>query len=161
MRTGPTSEIAPAWLSELGPLLSTHGVSEALIKPLSRNHNDKNQIYSGSDFGPLYPMFDVSFSLRGASTSGKKGGRSAGKAIAEATFSSFAWLDAEGREVPAREVKMIIYAQYPETRLSGFRTIENTMPETMSVEFTKARPDVMRYLVLGRRGSGEAIGVMV
>jgi len=154
-------EIAPASLGELETLLSGHGVSEALIKPLSRNHNDKNQIYSGSSFGPLYPMFDVSFSLRGASTSAKKGGRSAGNAIPEATFRSFAWLDAGGREVPARDVKMIIYAQYPETRLSGFRTIENTMPETMSVEFTKNHSDVMRYLVLGRRGSGEALGVMV
>jgi hypothetical protein len=156
-----TFEIAPASLSELEALLSSHGVTEALIKPLSRNHNDKNQIYSGSDFGPLYPMFDVSFSMRGASTSSKKGGRSTGKAIPEATFGSFAWLDAEGREIPARDVKMIIYAQYPETRLSGFRTIENTMPETMSVEFTKAHPEVMRYLVLGRRGSGEALAVMV
>lgn len=156
-----TFEFSPASLSELETLLSSHGVTEALIKPLSRNHNDKNQIYSGSDFSPLYPMFDVSFSLRAPSTSGKKGGQSRGKAIPEATFRRFSWLDTEGREVPARDVKMIIYAQYPETRLSGFRTIENKMPETMSVEFTKAHPDVIRYLVLGRRGTGEALGVMI
>ena len=98
-----TFEHSPASLSELETLLVSHGVTEALIKPLSRNHNDKNQIYSGSDFSPLYPMFDVSFSLRAPSTSGKKGGRSRGKAIPEATFGRFAWLDAEGREVPARD----------------------------------------------------------
>ena len=154
-------ERSPASLGELATLLSSRGVHEALIKPLTRNHNDKNQIYSGSDFGPLYPLFDVTFSLRGASASGKKGGRSRGKSIPEAAFRHFTWLDSTGREVPAREVKMIIYAQYPETRLSGFRTIENTMPESLSVEFTKANPDAARYLVLGRRGTGEVVAVMV
>jgi hypothetical protein len=154
-------EIAPPTLGDLATLLAQHGASEALIKPLTRNHNDKNQIYSGTDFGPLYPMFDVNFSLRGPSTSGKRGGRSKGNFIPEASFRRFVWLDAGGGETPARDVKMIIYAQYPETRLSGFRTIENTMPETMSVEFTRAHPEVARYLVLGRRGDGEALGVMV
>src|SRR3954447_10470966 len=102
-------EIAPPSLNDLGNLLTQHGVTEALIKPLSRNHNDKNQIYSGSDFSPLYPMFEFNFSLRGASTSSKKGGRTTGKAIPEATFRSFTWLNSDGREIAAREVKMIIY----------------------------------------------------
>lgn len=154
-------EFAPASLDELGKLLAAHGVNEALIKRLTRNHNDKNQIYSGADFGPLYPMFNVSFSLRGASASAKRKGKTAGKSIPEAAFNRFAWLDNAGREVPAREVKMIIYAQYPETRLSGFRTIENSMPESMSVEFTKAHPDADRYLVLGRRGDGDVLAVMI
>jgi len=154
-------EFAPASLNELEHLLSAHGVHEALIKPLSKNHNDKNQVYSGADFAPLYPMFDVEFSLRGASTSGKKSGKTKGKYIPEAVFRSFVWLDANSREVPARDVKMIIYAQYPETRLSGFSTVENTMPESMSVDFTKSHPDIARYLVLGRRGDGEVVAVMI
>src|SRR5690606_7618030 len=57
--------------------------------------------------------------------------------------------------------RMIIYAQYPETRLSGFSTVENTMPTSLSVEFTKAYPNEERYLVLGRRGAGEVVAVMV
>jgi hypothetical protein len=154
-------EFALATLAELGKLLTEHSVHEALIKRLTRNHNDKNQIYSGSDFAPLYPMFDVSFSLRGPSASTKRKGSTRGKSIPEATFNRFAWLDTTGREIAARDVKMIIYAQYPETRLSGFKTVENSMPESMSVEFTKAHPEVDRYLVLGRRGSGEALAVMV
>jgi hypothetical protein len=154
-------EHAPDTLEQLGAILSKHGVHEALIKRLSQNHNDKNQIYSGSDFAPLYPMFDMEFSLRGPSSSQKKGGKSSGQQIPEAVFRNFVWLDAGGREIPASGVRMIIYAQYPETRLSGFRTTENTMPETMSVAFTKENPGAVRYLVLGRRGSGEAVAIMV
>lgn len=154
-------EHSPASLRELKDVLAAHGVHEALIKPLTRNHNDKNQIYSGSDFAPLYPMFDMAFSLRGASSSSKNGGETQGKIIPEAVFSTFAWLDDAGREVRARQVKMIIYPQYPETRLSGFRTVENTMPASLSVEFTKANPETARYLVLGRRGVGEVLALMV
>lgn len=154
-------EFAPARLDELVSLLSAHGAQEALIKPLRKNHNDKNQIYSAAGFDPVYPMFDVTFSLRGASTSRKKGSRTMGKFIPEAVFRKFSWIDSTGREIPAREAKMIIYAQYPETRLSGFQTVENTMPETLSVDFTKQHPDIARYLVLGRRGAGEVIAVMV
>ncbi len=154
-------EIAPTSLNDLEALLSSHGVHEALIKSLSRNHNDKNQIYSGSDFRPLFPMFDMEFSFRGQSESWKKSASSRGKAIPEAVFRRFVWLNASGREIPARNVKMIIYAQYPETRLSGFQTVENTMPEAMSVEFTKEHPNIPRFLVLGRRGDGEAVAIMV
>src|SRR5690606_8262344 len=117
------------------------GVTEALIKRLTRNHNDKNQIYSGRDFAPLYPTFDMTFALRGASTSAKKNGATTGSPIPEAKFQHFVWLDKSGREVRAREPRMIIYAQYPETRLSGFSTVENTMPTSLSVEFNKAYPN--------------------
>ena len=154
-------EYSPTSIEELRTLLASHGVSEALIKPLRRNHNDKNQVYSGTEFAPLYPMFDLDFRLRAESTSAKKGGGTHGKAIPEAVFRDFVWLDAQGREIPARGVRMIVYAQYPETRLSGFSTVENTMPEAMSVGFTKDHPDMPRFLVLGRRGAGAAVAVMV
>lgn len=159
--THMTFEISPGSLKEVEDLLASHGAHEALIKPLSRNHNDKNQIYSGSDFRPLFPMFDMEFNMRGPSESKKKGGRNKGKAIPEAVFRNFTWLDASDREVAARNVKMIIYAQYPETRLSGFQTIENTMPSAMSVEYTKKYPDTPRFLVLGRRGGGEVLAIMI
>lgn len=154
-------EYSPQSVAELSAVLTAHGVGEALIKPLTRNHNDKNQIYSGAEFAPLYPMFDMTFSMRGASTSGKNSGQTQGRAIPEAVFRNFVWLDTEGREVPARGVRMIVYAQYPETRLSSFSTVENTMPQSLSVEFTKSNPDVPRYLVMGRRGSGSVVAMMV
>lgn len=148
-------------LSELVALLGAHEVTEALIKPLSKNHNDKNQVYSGSDFRPLYPTFDMTFSLRGPSVSVKKGGATAGQAIPEAVFTDFSWMDRAGRKVAARGVRMIIYPQYPETRLSGFQSIENTMPEAISVAYTKAHPEAVRYLVLGRYGGGAVLAFMV
>lgn len=154
-------EHSPASVGELGEMLAAHGVSEALIKPLRPNHNDKNQVYSGSSFAPLYPTFDLDFRFRGQSTSGKKDGDTRGKTIPEAVFRDFIWLDAGGQEIRARGVRMIIYAQYPETRLSGFATIANTMPEAMSVGFTKSHPDMPRFLVLGRRGAGAVVAVMV
>lgn len=154
-------EHAPPTIGQLGTLLKAHGVTEALIKPLTRNHNDKNQIYSGRDFAPLYPMFDVEFSFRGSSTSAKKAGQTQGSSIPEAVFRDFVWVDERGREVRARDVRMIIYAQYPETRLSGFSAIDNTMPASLSVDFTRAHPDVPRYLVLGRRGLGAVVALMV
>lgn len=154
-------EHSPKSMGDLAHILSEHGVTDAVIKPLSRNHNDKNQVYSAAGFSPLYPMFDFSFSMRGASTSQKKRGATKGKAIPEAVFRKFSWVRTDGREVSARDVKMIIYAQYPETRLSGFSTVENTMPKSLSVEFTKQYPDSIRYLVLGRRGGGEAVAMMI
>ena len=127
-------------LKEVEQLLSRHNVRDAIIKPLSKNHNDKNQVYSGSDFKPLIPFFDVEFQERTACISSKKGGSLQGKSIIEANIIDFFWLDKSGSEVRARNVKMITYPQYPETRLSGFQTVDGTMPSSMSVEFTKAHP---------------------
>jgi hypothetical protein len=154
-------EYHPESLKEIEATLAKHGVREALIKSLSRNHNDKNQVYSGSEFRPLFPMFDLDFNMRGPSESQKKGGRTKGNAIPEAVFKSFHWLDASGWKIEARNVKMIIYAQYPETRLSGFQTVENTMPSAMSVDYTRKHPETPRYLILGRRGGGDVIAIMI
>ena len=148
-------------LSALSDILRKHGVHDAIIKPLSKNHNDKNQVYSGSDFKPLTPFFEVSFQERSACISTKKGGTLKGSSIMEATFNEFHWLNRSEEEVRARNVKLIIYPQYPEARLSGFQTVDNTMPESMSVEFTKANPDCIRYLVMGRRGQGDVLALMI
>lgn len=152
---------APQTLRDLTDEFSKHRLTEAVIKPLRKNHNDKNQVYSGSDFRPLFPIFDMNFSLRGASESRKKGGVGRGRPIPEAVFNSFAWAKPNGTLVPARNVRMIVYAQYPETRLSGFQTLRNDMPEGMSVEFTKQNPSSHRYLVIGRRGAGEAVAFLI
>ena len=155
------TEISPAVLSELQGILQQAGANGALIKALSKNHNDKNQVYSGSDFQPLHPYFDFEFDERVGSVSAKKGGKTAGNPILEAVFRNFRWLSADGTEVPAKNLKMIIYPQYPEARLSGFDPVRGQMPQSLSVSYTKANPDAVRYLVLARRGSGDALGVMV
>lgn len=148
-------------VGQLADVLTKHNVRDAIIKPLSKNHNDKNQVYSGADFKPLMPFFEVSFQERTASVSTKKAGTLKGSAILEATFDNFHWLEYSGKEVRARNVKMIIYPQYPEARLSGFLTVDGTMPRSMSVEFTKNNPASVRYLVLGRRNQGEVLALMI
>ena len=93
--------------------------------------------------------------------SGKKGDAHRGKPILEASFRDFRWISDDGREVPAKNTKMIIYPQYPEARLSGFDPVEGHMPPSMSVQFTKANPDAVRFLLLARRGTGDALGMMI
>ena len=148
-------------VGELADILKKHDVYDAIIKPLSKNHNDKNQVYSGSDFKPLTPFFKVSFQERTTCVSTKKAGVLKGSSILEAIFDDFFWLTCSGQKMRARNVKMIIYPQYPEARLSGFQAIDGTMPKSMSVEFTKNNPDSIRYLVLGRHKQGEVIAMMV
>lgn len=148
-------------IDEVGAILKQHGARDAIIKSLTKNHNDKNQVYSGSDFQPLHPYFDFSFNERTQSVSEKHNGKHLGTSVLEAVFQNFSWINQRGSAIPARNVKMIIYPQYPEARLSGFQTVENTTPTSMTVEFTKANPNVKRYLVLGRKGNGSALGMML
>lgn len=152
---------SPPDLDGLRAKMERHGITEAIIKSLGKNNNDKNQIYSGVALAPLYPTFDMTFNLRGPSVSGKKKSATAGTPIPEAVFKEFSWVKADGAVVEARGVKMIIYAQYPETRLSGFQAVDNTMPSALSVDFTRRYPDAVRYLVLGRRGSGAVAAFMI
>jgi hypothetical protein len=154
-------QFQPSTLKDLIPEFQHHGVSELLIKPLKKNHNDKNQIYSGTDFRPLFPIFDMSFSFRGPSTSAKKNGRNKNRPIPEAVFSDFSWATVAGGLERVPSAKMIVYPQYPETRLSGFQTNQNEMPPALSVSFTKQALAVPRYLVLGRRGAGAVVAFMV
>ena len=146
---------------EITNILQNHGANGAIIKELSKNHNDKNQVYSGSDFQPLYPYFEFEFSNRTGSVSSKKGGKHAGKPILEARFKSFFWIDKSGAEIPAKNLKMIIYPQYPEARLSGFDPVDGNMPPSLSIAYTKANPEAKRYLLIARRGQGEALGMMI
>ncbi|MDN7899121.1 MvaI/BcnI family restriction endonuclease [Burkholderia cepacia] len=140
-------------LSEITEILRRVNADTALLKILPKNANDKNQIYIASDFGILYDLFDMTLSERGESTSTKDNPPRAQR-IPEATFGDFAWVSRGGELIPARRAKAIIYPQYPEARLSGFQTVENTMPPCLSVSFTKTIEDRKRLLVLGRTAKG-------
>lgn len=148
-------------VSEIRDKLRQMGADYAILKVLPKNANDKNQIYVASDFRVLHPTFAMQFQDRGVSTSVTKGRSVPGKHIPEAVFSKFDWLRADNSLVAAKSVRAIIYAQYPEARLSGFQTIENTMPRALSVEYTKENPDSKRLLIIGRGSSGRALGIMV
>lgn len=148
-------------VSEIRDKLRQMGADYAILKVLPKNANDKNQIYIASDFRILHPTFAMRFQDRGVNTSITKNKSVTGKHIPEAVFSDFVWLRTDDSEVAAKSVRAIIYAQYPEARLSGFQTIENTMPRALSVEYTKNHPYSKRLLIIGRRSSGRALGIMV
>lgn len=148
-------------LDEIKKTLADCQVHRAILKLLPKNANDKNQIYISTDFGVLSDEFALTFNERGASSSDKDA-RSVRveRNISEAVFDHFSWLKSDGTLSKAKRVKAIIYPQYPEVRLSGFTTFENTMPSSLSVSFTKRYPDAQRLLVLGARAGGDCIGII-
>ncbi|TOK76071.1 hypothetical protein CGI12_00895 [Vibrio parahaemolyticus] len=148
-------------LDDVRGLLKKHECSIALIKSLPKNANDKNQVYFHSDASLLNSIFDLRFSDRGESSSETKRSSDPGKLIPQAEFHHFSWLDTDGNAVKAKQCKAIVYAQYPEARLSGFQTVNREMPRSMSIEYTKRTDHLPRYLVLGANRSGHAFAVLV
>ena len=146
-----------ASLAEVEALLRTHGADRALIKMLPKNANDKNQIRWANTFSSLSNNFDLTLAERGVSTSRTKNNSTPGTYIPEAVFNSFAWVKRDGVHVKAKSVKVIVYTQYPEARLSGLQTVENTMPQSLAVDFTKANPESNRMLVLARMPGGACL----
>lgn len=130
-----------------------------LIKSLTRNNNDKNQIYIHSNPDFLNGIFDLDFGYRLSSTSNKI--RSEKKPIPEARFNYFAWVATDKSLHPVEHCKGILYAQYPEVRLSGFQSVTGLMPYSMSIGFTKENPNVLRYLVIGATDKGKAYALML
>lgn len=147
-------------MDEIRSTLQGLGATKAILKVLPKNANDKNQIYFSSDFGVLYNNFDLQLAERGPSTSTTKTASRPGAHIPEAVFAQFWWAKPDGTLVRAKNVKAIIYTQYPEARLSGFLTVENTMPESLSVTFTKNQPEEKRLLVLGCLPGGGCVGLV-
>ncbi len=149
-----------ASLSEIEEKLRGLGADLAILKVLPRNANDKNQVYFASSFSALHKNFDLKLADRGKSTSLTKDHSTPGSHIPEAVFNSFEWLKPDGVRVRARNVKVIVYTQYPEARLSGFKTVENTMPQSLSVAYTKAIGGKRRLLVLGRLPAGACVAII-
>ncbi|GFM64862.1 hypothetical protein PSCICJ_09800 [Pseudomonas cichorii] len=148
-------------LDDIKNTLGSFGVRRAVLKQLPKNANDKNQIYISTDFGVLSDDFSMTFNERGASISEKEFRKfRIERSISEAAFDQFSWLKVDGSLSKAKKVKAIIYPQYPEVRLSGFLTVENTMPGSLSVSFTKKYPDARRLLVLGVIPGGSCIAIV-
>jgi hypothetical protein len=146
-------------VADIYNLLEFHGAELALLKLLPKNANDKNQIYIASDFGVLYELFDLTLAERAVSVSASVRAE-LGIRISEASFNKFFWMKRDGSLVEAKKVKAIVYPQYPEARLSGLQTIEGSMPQALSVGFTKLNPDAKRLLVLARLPLGACIGMV-
>lgn len=141
--------------------LQKHGCTLALIKCLAKNNNDKNQIYFHHDSSILNSVFDLTFEERAPSTSISKRSSSLGKSIPQAIFNEFYWLSINHSLEKAKQCKAITYHQYPETRLSGFKTENGEMPRSMTVDYTKSEGVLPRYLVLGATPSGGAVAMIL
>ncbi|MFB0777993.1 hypothetical protein, partial [Aeromonas salmonicida] len=59
-------------VNDLTLMLKSLGIQKAILKPLPKNANDKNQIYFASDFSVLYNLFDITLAERGPSFSSTK-----------------------------------------------------------------------------------------
>lgn len=132
-----------------------------LIKKIPKNGNDKNQVYFHADFSLLNAYFELDIGERGLSHSTTKRSSKPGKAIPQAVFSQFYWCDNQQVLHQAKNCKAIAYTQYPESRLSGFATLTNLMPRSMSIEYVNRDDRLDRYLVLGARTDGAAIALML
>jgi len=152
-------EHAAESIKDIYKLLEAYGAEVALLKLLPKNANDKNQIYIASDFGVLYELFDLTLAERAVSLSASVRAE-LGVRISEASFNKFFWMKRDGSLVEAKKVKAIVYPQYPEARLSGLQTVEGSMPQALSVGFTKTNPDAKRLLVLARLPLGGCIGMV-
>lgn len=146
-------------MASLRDSLQKCGADLAVIKVLPKNANDKNQVYFANSFTSLYNIFDLELAERGASTS-RKSTAKPGSYIPEAIFSSFEWLRPDGSRVRAKNVKVVVYTQYPEARLSGFLSVENTMPHSLSASYIRNNPECKRVLVLGRLPGGSCLAMI-
>lgn len=147
-------------LEAASKLLQAHGCNIALIKALPKNANDKNQVYIHSDASLLNSIFALEFSDREASTSQTKKSSKPGRRIPEAVFENFSWLATDGQRFKTKACKAIVYAQYPEARLSGFVTDNGEMPRSLSIDYTKSEELLPRYLIIGATKTGEAIAMI-
>lgn len=141
--------------------LRAHGCECAVIKRLAKNNNDKNQVYIHKSIGVFNSMFSLKFNDRDESSSVSKRASKPGKKIPEAVFTKFSWVANDSSLHEVKSCKAILYAQYPETRLSGFQTIQNEMPRSMSIEFTKIKGIPARYLAIGATKTGDAVAMMI
>lgn len=142
-------------------LLAQHDCIFALIKNLSKNNNDKNQIYFHHDTSILNSVFDLTFEEREGSKSITKRSSQKGKNIASAIFNDFNWVDTSGKLHKAKKCKGITYHQYPEMRLSGFQTVNNEMPRALTVDYTKQDNALPRYLIIGATIKGQAVAMLL
>jgi len=160
MQTTASFEHVASSVSEIKSLLESFGVDQMLLKVLPPNANDKNQVYFLRSLVGLHATFDMTISERAASTSLTKVRSKPGDNIPEATFNNFMWVDTKRNLIRAKNVKAIVYTQYPEVRLSGFITDQNTMPSSLSVTYTKNYPEAKRLLVLGHTPGGGCLAFM-
>lgn len=121
----------------------TNGANRVLVKRLANNDNSKNQIYLGSDFDVIRIIPSGEMHSAGVSKKGP---------IFKAHLNLF-WLDTSGNLEQAKHSQIILYPNYPETRMSGFLKGCTLSPSHLMQPPTpqqrKQRAEKQRFLILG------------
>lgn len=105
-------------LDELLTLYQRLGCSSLYVKPLAANDNSKNQVYFGT-------------SLEIANVFPNNGVTAESTTILKAALEFF-WTSARGELSKAPQAQLILYPQYPEVRLSGFKEGCNNPPDAIT-----------------------------
>lgn len=145
-------------LSELQSLFAKAGAVRLFAKPLAENDNSKNQIF----FAGAVEALTVFPSRQIYAAKTKKG----------PTFKAqldFGWLLPSGTVAPAPHAQLILYAQYPEVRFSGFLLRCPAAPSALMAPRPKGRKRTLaekaifvgRVLFLGVTLDRRVIGVVV
>ncbi len=148
-------------INQLTKLLNEIGATLAVIKKLPKKANEKNQVRIASTMDLLHSLFSLTFYDRGQSSSIAKQHSDKDKNIVGAVFDDFRWLTVDHRFIRAPKVKAILYPQYPEVRLSAFKTEENTMPRAISSQYSGSENMCSRVLVLAQMPGGGATAIMI
>lgn len=125
--------------SQLTTLFATAGCKALYGKLLAENDNSKNQIYFAGAVETLN-----AFPSRQIFAENTKKGPSF-KALLD-----FGWLLDDGRVAPAPNAQLILYAQYPEVRFSGFLSGCEVAPSILMADRARASrftPEVRKQLV--------------
>ena len=143
-------------LSQLKEIFGKAGATHLYAKVLAENDNSKNQIYFG---GSIEAINAIPCRKIYAESSNKRG----------PTFKAelnFGWLKNTGEIASAPHSKLILYAQYPEIRFSGFLQGCSGGPNELMIDRAKARKGTAelrrmidgRILFLGIKPSGQILG---
>ncbi|VVE18301.1 hypothetical protein PIN31009_02996 [Pandoraea iniqua] len=132
-------------LDSLVNFYSSCGVRKVFIKTLAPNDNSKNQVYFGPGFGALtlFPLGEISALNETASP------------IFKAPM-PLDWINDGGTLSESQNSQVILYPQYPETRLSGFlKGVDRGHLGSIRELMTSRLPG--RVLFLGVHESGRTI----
>ena len=129
-------------LASLMSAMRRAGCEKLFAKVLSPNDNSKNQVYLGGSIAALhmFPLRNVT------ATNGRRGPTFKGTL-------DFGWLQPSGNVAGAPRTQIILYAQYPEVRLSGFLVGCQAAPNKL---MTQRLPG--RVLFMGVAADGSITG---
>ena len=143
-------------LDSLKGAMRDAGVDRLFFKILSKNNNDKQQIYIATDMSRI-GFLPTEKTEATRSRSSKKNPK--GSAIFRTNMPLY-WLNPDCNLFPAPKTKLIYYPQYPEVRVSGFLDNCECAP-TELLSITRRGGEQGRVLFLGVTRDRRVVGHVV